>query len=65
MKDEKLTIAKKLMKKIKPYFDEEKNELKADAPENIKKAYKQLTELVDAMMEDEDLFSNTDTKLIG
>ncbi len=58
MSDKIMEVAKKLMKKFKPYFDEKKNELTSDAPEDAKKAFRQFTELLDDMMEDKDLFTN-------
>ena len=58
MFDEKMAVAKKLMKKFKPFFDEKKNELKPDAPETAKKAFAQFTELFDELLEDEELFKN-------
>ncbi|MBQ6503126.1 MAG: hypothetical protein IJI57_04335 [Flexilinea sp.] len=54
--DEKMKIAKKLMKKIKPYFDEKKNDIQPDAPEDIKSSYERFMVLLDELMDDEELF---------
>ncbi len=56
--EDKMKKAKALMKIVKPYYNEETGKLNGDAPDNVKKAYKQLDALMEEMMKDKDLFEN-------
>lgn len=55
---DKMKAAKKLMKIVKPYYDEETGKLQSDAPEKVKEAYRQLDMLMDEIMKDPALFEN-------
>jgi len=56
--EDKMKIAKSLLKTIKPYYNEKTGKLNSDAPEEAKKAYERLELLMDDMMKDPDLFEN-------
>lgn len=47
-------VAKELLKRFKPYFDETTGELTKDAPESAVKAFRQFNELVDSLRESGD-----------
>ena len=55
--EDKMTVknvAKKLLAKFRPYFNEETGKLNDDAPKSAVKAFEQFNELVDAMKETKD-----------
>ena len=40
---------KDMLRKIKPYYDESKNELRKDAPDDVKRMYEKFLKIFDEM----------------
>lgn len=55
---DKMDTVKELMKIVKPYYNDKTGKLDSDAPEKVKKAYRQLDALMDEIVSDRDLFDN-------